>query len=232
LAVDASRFASWTFAFGGDIYDYSRNEYTFNSPASIAAMSFLQELVANGCARPILETYGDQLDFGKGTTLFTIGSSSGISYYAQSVKAGANFSWSVTTLPQISSQPVVNVYGPSISITKTTRESELAAFLFLKFLNSPQVQAEWAIASSYFPVRASAGLEMRDFLDQNQEYRAGVSLLPYAYFEPPVPGYETVRLEVDAAMNAILDGGDVKTLLTALNDKANQILNNQVREGK
>ena len=50
LSVDASRFASWTFAFGGDVFDYDANQYSYNNEAAAAAMAFLQDLFDSGCA--------------------------------------------------------------------------------------------------------------------------------------------------------------------------------------
>ena len=44
LSVDASRFASWTFAFGGDVFDYDANEYSYNNEAAVEAMTFIQDL--------------------------------------------------------------------------------------------------------------------------------------------------------------------------------------------
>src|SRR5690554_3181849 len=76
LSIDASRFASWTFAFGGDVFDYHNSEFTYNSEAAVAAMEFLQDLFESGCARLVTEAYGDQTNFGAGVTLFTVGSSS------------------------------------------------------------------------------------------------------------------------------------------------------------
>ena len=38
LSVDASRFASWTFAFGGDIFDYNNTQYSYDSDAAKEAM--------------------------------------------------------------------------------------------------------------------------------------------------------------------------------------------------
>ncbi len=43
LSIDASRWASWTFAFGGDIYDYTANKYTYDSEASQQALSFISD---------------------------------------------------------------------------------------------------------------------------------------------------------------------------------------------
>ena len=99
LSIDTSRFASWTFAFGGDIFDYDANQFTVNSAASIEAMEFLQDLFDSGCARIVSENYGDQTDFGNGTLLFTVSSSSGLPYYKSAVDSGAGHEWSVAALP-------------------------------------------------------------------------------------------------------------------------------------
>ncbi|OUC06537.1 hypothetical protein RY27_20430, partial [Litorilinea aerophila] len=99
LSVDASRFASWTFAFGGDIFDYENNRFTYDSEAAQAAMTFLQGLFNEGCATLVAEQYGDQTDFGNGRLLFTVGSSSGLPFYRSVVDEGAQFNWSVGPLP-------------------------------------------------------------------------------------------------------------------------------------
>jgi len=99
LSIDASRFASWTFAFGGDVYDYENNQYIYNSEAGQKAMTFLQDLFKSGCASIVTEKYGDQTDFGAGKLLFTVGSSSGLPFYQSAVDSGAQFEWSIAPLP-------------------------------------------------------------------------------------------------------------------------------------
>ena len=51
LGLDASRMASWTFAFGGDIFDYETRSYTYDSDGARQSMAFLQDLYTAGCAR-------------------------------------------------------------------------------------------------------------------------------------------------------------------------------------
>jgi multiple sugar transport system substrate-binding protein/sn-glycerol 3-phosphate transport system substrate-binding protein len=131
--VDASRFASWTFAFGGDVFDYENSQYSYNNPAAVEAMGFLQDLFNEGCATIVTEAYGDQTDFGQGRLLFTVGSSSGLPFYQSAVDEGAQFEWSVAAIPHTTADPVMNIYGASVSIPKTTPEEELAAWLFVKY---------------------------------------------------------------------------------------------------
>lgn len=136
LTLDASRFASWVFAFGGELFDPVSQQYTLNSQEAIDAMTFLQNLFNMGCATLVSDRYGDQTDFGAGKLLFAIGSSSGLPYYRSAVNEGADFDWNVGALPHTTEDPNMNIYGASISIPKHTPERELAAWLFLKFFTS------------------------------------------------------------------------------------------------
>ncbi len=230
LSVDASRFASWTFAFGGDVFDYDANEYSYNNESAAEAMAFIQDLFASGCAIVVPEQYGDQTDFGNGNLLFTVGSSSGLPFYASAVDEGAAFDWSIAPIPGTVDEPVMNIYGASVSIPKTTPEAELATWLFVKHYTSPEVQAAWAQASNYFPVRESVAEGLSDYFAANPAYQAAFDLLPYGKAEPPMPGYDFVRDEVREVMAAVADGADVQESLDALNADANEILSEQMED--
>ena len=235
LSIDTSRFASWTFAFGGDMFDYTANQFTLNSDAAVNAWTFIQSLFADGCARLVTENYGDQTDFGNGTLLFTVGSSSGLTYYGDAVAAdGTPFEWGVAAIPHTTADPVMNIYGASVSIPKSTPERELAAWLFVKYYTSAEVNAAWAKASGYFPVKASIAEEVTaEFAGNKEAYATAISLLPYGVFEPPVPGYDFVRDNVvEVVMTSIVDDvtADVKTLLDEANVAANDILAEQMSQ--
>jgi multiple sugar transport system substrate-binding protein/sn-glycerol 3-phosphate transport system substrate-binding protein len=229
LSIDASRFASWAFAFGGDVYDYDAGQYSYNNAGAVAAWTFMQDLFASGCATLVTESYGDQTDFGTGKLLFTVGSSSGLPYYESAVAEGANFAWSVAAIPHTTEDPVMNVYGASVSMPNTDDPArQLATWLFLKYYTSPEVQAKWATVSGYFPVRASVADNMTDYLAANPGFNTAFEMLQYGYFEPPVPGYDFVRTLVGEAMAAIVDGADVQSTLDILTEEANVILEEQL----
>jgi multiple sugar transport system substrate-binding protein len=230
LTLDASRFASWTFAFGGDVYDPETNRYTFDGEAAIAAMTFLQGLFARGCADIVTERFGDQADFGLGQTLFTVGSSSALPFYRGAVEAGADFAWSVAAVPHVTAEPVMNVYGASVSITASSPEEELAAWLFVRYFTGVEAQAEWARASNYFPVRASVAAGLGDYFEADPAYEAAFDLLRYGVSEPVAPGYAFVRDMVAGEMAAIVDGADVESVLRRVNEEANRILEEQLAD--
>lgn len=231
LSIDASRFASWTFAFGGDVFDYDAGRYTYDSDAAVAAMNFLQDLTERGCMDIVTERFGDQTDFGTGNLLFTVGSSSGFPFYRQAIEAGATFEWSVAPVPHVTEEPVLNVYGASVSMPAGhSAEEELATWIFLKYYTSPEVQADWARASNYFPVRASAAADLGDYFDADPAYATAFELLQYGVSEPPVPGYDFVRDFIEGEMAAIIDGADVEATLAFASLEANALLDEQLAD--
>ncbi|MBK8135298.1 MAG: extracellular solute-binding protein [Anaerolineae bacterium] len=216
LSMDASRYASWTFAHGGDIFDGANNAYTLDSEGAVAAISFLKDLFDNGCAGEIFENFGDQTNFGNGATLFTVGSSSGLPFYGTAVSEGAGFNWSLDAIPHTTETPVQNIYGASVSIPKTTPEQELAAWLFVKYYTSPEVQAAWGLASNYFPVRASSAASLTEYMEANPAYKTAFDLLPFTKAEPPVAGYDPVRAEMARVMQAIVTNSDTRPIAEIL----------------
>lgn len=231
LSVDASRFASWTFAFGGDIFDYETGRFSLDSAAATEAMTFLQGMFDEGCAAVVTEAYGDQTDFGAGRTLFAVGSSSGLPFYQSAIDEGAGHSWSVAAIPHTTAEPVMNIYGASVSIPSGhTPEQDLATWLFIKYYTSPDIQADWAVASQYFPVRQSVAAGLTDYFDANPAYQTAFDLLQYGTAEPPVPGYDFVRDIMEQEMAAIMDGADVAETLEFLNAEANLILEDQLSQ--
>lgn len=226
---DASTLASLTFAFGGEVFDPAANRYTYDSPAAVAALTFLQDLLRSGCALLVTKQYGEQTDFAYGRSLFSLGSSAGLPYYEKEVNNSGRFRWGVTALPHTTADPVLNVYGPSFSLPRTAPERELAAWLFVRYFTSPAVQARWAQASDYFPVRASAAESMAAHFSANPPYQAAFDMLKWGKAEPPTPGYDAVRTKVREALIAMLRApyADVQSTLEQLNTEANTILAEQ-----
>ncbi|MCB0009087.1 MAG: extracellular solute-binding protein [Anaerolineales bacterium] len=226
VRTDASSVAALTFAGGSDIYDFDNNTFTYNNDVTANALSTMAQLLADGCAGEITESFGDQTDFGNGKVLFTMGSSSGLPFYASAVNDGeaGGFSWSVAPIPYEGATPVQNIYGASVSVPVTTPEEQLAAWLFLRFYTNADIQARWARASNYFPVRESVADGLGDYFTENPAYAVAFDLLQYGKIEAPVAGYDLVRDEAEGAFVRILAGEDPATVLAELDASANQIL--------
>jgi multiple sugar transport system substrate-binding protein len=221
ISTDASRFSSMIFSRHGTYFEADGSAFDYTNDTVIETMTFMKELYDEGCIGLMAESYGDQTDFGNYKCLFTIGSTSGLPYYDSAVKSGeqGEFVWGVAPLPYMDGgdEPVMNIYGASVTVPKTTPEQELAAWLFVKWFTDSEQNARWAKISNYFPVRDSAAAAMTDYFDANPTYGQAFELLQYGTYEAQwCACYEEVRRMMEDAYSAILDGADILETLTQL----------------
>ena len=227
IDTDASNFAAWVFAHGGDVFDYENGQYILNSPEVVAAMEFIQGMSSLGCAQVTRGKYSDQQYLGLGSVMFALGSTSGITYFQKAIEEGYNGNWQVSKVPHTTSDPVLNLYGGGLIMGDTGDVNRMvAAYQWMKFISNTDNSAVWSTESGYGFVRASSAnhpliVEKRNSLSQ---YDRSLGLIQYGKGEPSVPGYYSVRGEVEKAYAAIINGDDIETTLNDLNDEANAIL--------
>jgi multiple sugar transport system substrate-binding protein/sn-glycerol 3-phosphate transport system substrate-binding protein len=227
LRDDASAVAAWTYAFGGDVLTEDGTQYVYNSQATIDALTFLKGMYDEGCAYFFTEGFPNP-EFAARNAIFTQGSSSGLPFYAGDIQTVADEQgkepdvWGVTAIPHTTEQPVQNIYGGDVMITRTSPEQELAAWLFVKWFTAPENQAKWVEASGYFPTRQGTSEYLGDFLTANTQFAQAVELLPYSAYEPQLISYTAVRDAATKAFNEIMQGADIQTTLDNLTTFANE----------
>jgi multiple sugar transport system substrate-binding protein/sn-glycerol 3-phosphate transport system substrate-binding protein len=237
LRDDASAVASWTFAFGGDVLTEEGTRYLYNSPATVEAMTFLKGLYDAGCAYFFTEGYPNP-QFAARKALFAQGSTSGIPFYGGDLATVAAEqgrepdAWGVAAIPHTTEQPVQNIYGGDVMIAKTTPEQEVAAWLFVKWFTSPEIQARWTGISGYFPTRASTADSFSEVQLGNAQYLQGVALLPFSTYEPQLISYTAVRDAATTAFNEIMQGADIQSTLDTLTTFANEQEETMMAEAK
>ncbi len=149
INTDASNLFAQVVSRGGRITGADGTGYALDSPQMRASMRFMQRLYREGYAGRVAERYGDQTDFANRKVLFTIGSTSGILFYAQAIEGSAHpFRWGVAALPHSTARPTLDIYGASVSVTVATQAAELASWLFIRWMAEPAQQAAWTRASS------------------------------------------------------------------------------------
>ena len=228
LRDDASAVASWTYAFGGDILTEDGTGYVYNGQATIDALTFLRDLYNEGCAYFFTEGYPNP-EFANRRAIFTQGSSSGLPFYAGDIATAATEGnrepdvWGVAAIPHTTADPVMNIYGGDVMIPATTPEIQLAAWIFIEWFTSPEIQARWDQISGYFPTRASTSEFLTEFVAGNPQYGQALDLLPYGTYEPQLISYQAVRDLATQAFNEIMQGGDIQAILDALTEEANAL---------
>ena len=206
---------------------YKRQGYIYNGPATVEAMTFLKGMLDEGCAYFFTEGYPDP-QFAARKGVFAQGSTSGLPFYGQGLATVAEEQgrepdvFGVAAIPHTTAEPVQNVYGGDVMIVKTTPEQELAAWDFVKWFTTPEIQAKWVQASGYFPTRQSTSAQLTDYLAENAQFAQAVELLPYSAYEPQLISYTAVRDAATKAFNEIMQGADIQATLDTLTTFANE----------
>jgi ABC-type glycerol-3-phosphate transport system substrate-binding protein len=221
LNTDASRFAGWVFSRGGDLLSADGKTVAFNSQAGLDSMNFLNELFRKNYAIVIGKAFQDQTDFSLGKIAFTFGSTAGIPYYQQAIQqAGKVTNWGIAPEPHSSPQPSIDVYGPSVTIFKTTPAKEQAAFTLLKWLMSTGPDATWVKATYYFPASPGTKAQLSDFIQKNPLYGQALDWLQYGRTEPNIAAWNPIRNYLADALTAVANG--TSTPKDALDKAASQ----------
>tara|TARA_Y100000994_G_scaffold173917_1_gene143397 strand:+ start:2032 stop:3354 length:1323 start_codon:yes stop_codon:yes gene_type:complete len=227
IDTDASNFAAWVFAHGGDVFDYGAGQYILNSSEAVAAMEFIQGMANKGCAQVTRDKYADQQYLGLGSNLFALSSTSGITYFQKAIEEGYNGQWEISKVPHTTKNPVMNLYGGGLIMGNTGNVDKMvAAYQWMKYISNTENSAVWSTESGYGFVRTSSADHPLIQAKRNElpQYDRSLGLIQYGKGEPSVPAYYSVRGEIEKAYAAIINGDDIMSTLNALNDEANAIL--------
>ncbi len=211
VAPDASLLEALIWARGGELLD-PRGAVTLGDEAGQESFALYAALAAAGQAYRAGDNFGEQKDFGAQKALFTFGTSASLGYYEKEVKG--RFAWGIAPFPSGGKAPVVVTYGFSGGILAPYREQQLAAWLFLRWLQEAGPAARWAAVSGYLPLRQAAWDAARtdQTLVSIPHLEEAWQTLPYAHEEPAVSGWSGVRKTLSDALGALLGGKDASTL--------------------
>lgn len=223
IEATSGNFLAWIQAFGGNVYDEAAGAFTFATPEAVAAMTMLQQLLQDGCATAA-RGFDYQDNFARQRTLFGPGTSRGLYFYDRAVDSynAAPFFWSVAPLPTTAETPATLITGPDFNLLRTDPPAQLAAWLFLRYFFSPEVQARWAQVNDHLPARAAAAAYLSATFAENPAYAAAFQLMPYAQQPPASTGQYAVWQAMVAAYGRILAGEEATAVLRELDEIANQ----------
>ena len=229
MNTDASRFAAWVWSRGGSMLSPDNKTVAFNGQPGLDSLTFLDQLFKNKYATVIAKPFQDQTDFSLGKIAFAFGSSAGLPYYKQAIdQAGKVQNWGIAPGPHTTPNPVVDAYGPSVTVFKTTTDKERAAFTFLKWMMGTDANATWVKATYYFPARQSTKASLTDFIQANPLYGQAYDWLQYGKQEPTVAAWNPIRGFIADALTAIANStASPQDALKTAADKSNAALAGQ-----
>jgi multiple sugar transport system substrate-binding protein len=222
LYAGASNVASFVFANGGNMLAADGSGYDYTDQSVVDAATFMKELWDEGCAFPT-ESYPNP-EFASRKALFTMSSTAGLPYQFAAFEAedAIKDEWTIATFPGKDGGQAVDLFGQYVAIANTNPERMMATWVFVKYLTSPEVQAQWIEGSAYYPTRSDVLPLIEAYGAENEVWSYGLTFLEYGSAEPAWASWSTVRRAVGDSFYAILQGTpeEIPTLLEELNTAA------------
>jgi ABC-type glycerol-3-phosphate transport system substrate-binding protein len=211
LSPQAANVLSFIYAYGGDPMISIGGDYHFSSRQITEFAENWADLVRDGCGQLIsnypnpMAIEGEYERFNQRKALMIMGSSLMLEHIQPGAEQkGPTDIWQMVAFRGPDGSRAVASEVQSVVIFDSTPETELAAWLFLKYLTSPEVQAEWAEYSGYYPTRQDSLPFLQQHRKDNPYWASGVNLLAYSRSVPLHPSWQIVQLALEDAFEELL----------------------------
>jgi multiple sugar transport system substrate-binding protein/sn-glycerol 3-phosphate transport system substrate-binding protein len=122
----------------------------------------------------------------------------------------------------------VDAFQQMLGVVPSTADQEMASWLFIKWLTSPEIQARWVRASGYYGTQTSTEELLADYEAENPVWATGVELAAIGPSEPQTfPAWSAVRSAINdtaAELYNAADEAEVQSILETLTITANDLV--------
>ncbi len=210
INLDPTVLTGWYFAFGGVLP--TDETPTFNNEVGQAAFSYLWSVKNLGCSWFSRDPdpyfyFVDRFALVYAGRLDQIPIQTGWMEMAESADE-----WVVIGFPGPDGQKIT-VDGPGLSITANTSESQMAAWIFARYLLEPEVQAKLVHAGFSLPVRQSASEYLNDFIREYPQWGQAKELIDVAEPVPVYSNWGIARWVLQDAIFRLLQAETDQTLM-------------------
>jgi ABC-type glycerol-3-phosphate transport system substrate-binding protein len=230
---EAANIASWVYAYGGEFLN-DDGAYQFTTSEVLDVSLAWREMIRKQCGS-IVTDYPNpmavdiEFDWLNNRQALMIMNSS--QYFGQPHfplnASGRGDDWTMLPFIGPDGKKVVASQIQSGVIFKTTPEQQLASWLFLKYLTSPEIQAEWVQYSSKYPTRKDSLEYLEEYRIKNPDWAKGLDLLKFARAQPVDPSWDIVLQAAGDAFAEILssDLPNPEDVLQVLDEVADELQN-------
>lgn len=229
IDADAATALSWMLSFNGGVQE--GNGYRFLAPNNIAAFKFLKSLQQKNCAwvaSPDLPAYDR---FAVRQALFVTASLEEFPDFSRAFSAaGSKDEWVALPFPGAERNALV-VYGSSFVVFNSDDETQLASWLFIRWMLSPQNQADWVRSSGLFPLRSSTLDLLADYSADHPQWAEAVKYLSEGEITPQLSSWRLVRVMLEDGFRDMFDTirhpdlteGQVPVILVQMDETAEEL---------
>jgi ABC-type glycerol-3-phosphate transport system substrate-binding protein len=194
---------SWMLAFGGGIQE--EKNYRFLTPGNIATFRYLKVLQQKNCAwvaSPDLSVFDR---FASRQALFATAS---LEDFPDQVRAftaaNSRDEWTVLKFPGDEHDALV-VYGSSFIVFQSDDVTQLASWIFIRWILSAENQARWVQSTGLFPLRDSTMNLLADYSASHPQWVEAVKLLPQGQNTPQLASWRLVKIMLEDGFSDMFD---------------------------
>jgi ABC-type glycerol-3-phosphate transport system substrate-binding protein len=222
---------SWMIAFGGGVQE--EQGYRFLTPGNIAAFRFAKTLQQKNCAWVASPDLPVPDRFATRQALFATASLEDLPAYVRAFSAANNSDeWTVLKFPG-DERDVLVVYGSSLIMFESDDVTQLASWLFMRWLLGPENQARWIQSTGLFPLRSSTMELLGEYSASHPQWAEAVKLLADGETTPKLASWRLVRVMLEDGFRDMFDtirhpdltDGQVPLILKQMDDTAEDLNN-------
>ena len=220
---------SWMIAFGGGVQE--EKGYRFLTPGNIAAFKFVKVLQQKNCAWVASSDLSPFERFASRQALFATASLEDFPDQARAfAAANSRDEWTVLKFPGDGHEALV-VYGSSFIVFQSSDVTQLASWLFIRWILSAENQARWVESTGLFPLRGSTMTLLADYSASHPQWAEAVKLLPDGGNTPKLASWRNVRIMLEDGFRDMFDtirhpdltDGQVPLILKRMDDTAQDL---------
>lgn len=199
---------------GGEVVNLENKTVGFDSDIAREKISWYKDLIDKKVARLVGDDKHFTNPFANGDVGCYVALSGNYGYLVTAV--GDKFELGAAPLPQEGPNKFVSLSEPVFAIAKTNPEEELASWMFLKYLLSPEVNAECGTVFGALPASTEAMNQSvyQEFLKVNPVAAAVYEQRDSYGYMPTIGGWYELRTSLDKALEEVmLDINDMDTAL-------------------
>jgi len=226
---NATNWLHFLYAFGGKELNAAGDAYDFTSQAAIDASMYILDLKKDGCVWQT-ESYPNP-EQAQRKALITMSSTAGEKYYRAAFEEAANTTDKWGWLPAYGpdGKQAVDAFQQMLGVVPSTEPEQLASWVFIKWLTSPEIQARWVkLSGGYYGTQKATEALLADYGTENPVWASGVALAAIGPSEPQTfPAWSSVRRAINTAAAELWNATDqaaVEAILQALTAEANALV--------
>jgi len=220
---------SWMYAFDGGVQE--AQGYRFLAPENIDAFKYVKLLQQKGCAWVASSDLPVYDRFAARQALFaTVGLDELVDLARTMKTSGNNDEWTVLAFPGKDHESLT-VYGSSFVMFASDDVTQLASWLFMRWMLSTDNQNKWVQSSGLFPLRSSMVDQLTSYKTEHPQWGDAVELIPQGQITPQLGSWRLVRMMLgdgfadmfDTIRHPDLTDGQVPVILKLMDDTAGEL---------